>query len=161
MYVIQGVAMNKYNHSKASLFLMELMLNILFFSVLVTICLQLFFKAHNLSESTTILHRAVTTSSSIAEIYQNNYYGKESILHIYPDAIELNQNIIIYFDDEFVSCPKEEGSYRAKITIGDDALRTAVIEFSKVDNDEIIYSLTVSAYEPQTLSSVSGGDANE
>ena len=149
--------MNKYRHSKASLFLMELMLNILFFSVLVTICLQLFFKAHNLSESTTVLHRAVSTSTSIAEIYQSNSYGKESILHIYPDAIELNQNIIIYFDEKFVSCPKEEGSYRATITIGDDPLHTAVINFSKIDSDEIIYTLTVSAYEPQTLSSVSGG----
>ena len=36
--------MNQYQHSKSSLFLMEIILNILFFSVLATFCVQIFFK---------------------------------------------------------------------------------------------------------------------
>ena len=102
--------MNRYKHSKTSLFLMEIMIDILFFCILVTICLQLFFKAHNLSESTTILHRAVTACTSIAEIYQSDSNGKQLILHIYPDARELDQNITIYYDEGFSSCPEERST---------------------------------------------------
>lgn len=153
--------MNKYRHSKSSLFLMEIMLNIFFFSILVTICLQLFFKAHTLSENTTTLHRAVTTCTSVAEVYQSNAYGKESILHLYPDAMELNQNIIIYYDEDFASCPKEKGAYRITITLSDNDIHNAIIEFSDLETSDVIYTLTVSSYEPQTLSSAMGGDAHE
>lgn len=36
--------MNQYRHSKSSLFLMEIILNILFFSILATFCVQIFFQ---------------------------------------------------------------------------------------------------------------------
>lgn len=36
--------MNQYRHSKSSLFLMEIILNILFFSILATFCVQIFSK---------------------------------------------------------------------------------------------------------------------
>ena len=153
--------MKTYRHSKASLFLMEIMLNILFFSILVTICLQLFIKAHSISDSTTILHRAVSTCTSIAEIYQSGDDGKESILHIYPDATVQGDSIVIYFDEKFVSCTKEESSYHAFITIDSDDLHTAKIIFSEPDSSEEIYSLNVSGYQPQTLSSYIGGDTHE
>lgn len=153
--------MNKYRHSKTSLFLMEIMLDILFFSVLVTICLQLFFKAHNLSEDTTVLHRAVSTCTSVAEVYQSGENGKESIFENYIDAVERDQNIVIYFDEKFASCPEEKSAYQAQICVNDDSLHTAVIEFLDVDAEEMIYTLTVSAYEPKTLAESSGGDADE
>lgn len=44
--------MNQYRHSKSSLFLMEIILNILFFSILATFCVQIFFKGYQLSENT-------------------------------------------------------------------------------------------------------------
>lgn len=153
--------MKNYRHSKASLFLMEIMLNILFFSILATICLQLFVKAHHLSDSTTVLHRAVSTCTSIAEVYQSSSNGKESILHIYPEATEQGEMITIYFDEKFNSCSKEESSYHALITIDSDALRTAEITFSEMENEEKIYSISVSGYQPQTLSCIIGGNGNE
>ena len=60
--------MNQYRHSKSSLFLMEIILNILFFSILATFCVQIFFKGYQLSKSTEKLHQAVTACTSIAEI---------------------------------------------------------------------------------------------
>lgn len=50
--------MNQYRHSKSSLFLMEIILNILFFSILATFCVQIFFKGYQLSKSTEKLHQA-------------------------------------------------------------------------------------------------------
>lgn len=147
--------MNKYRHPKSSLFLMEIMINILFFAVLVTICLQLFFKAHNLSEDTTSLHRAVTACTSIAEVYQSNHDGKEVIMTVYPDAIALNSTILIYFDENYRPCTEASGIYRAVLdhSISPDAN----ITFYAQDSGEILYSLTVSSYMPRTLDVLKGG----
>lgn len=147
--------MNKYRHPKSSLFLMEIMINILFFAVLVTICLQLFFKAHNLSENTTALHRSVTTCSSIAEVYQSNHDGKEVIMTVYPDAIALNSTILIYFDEHYRPCQESAGVYRAVLdhSIAPDARITFYVQ----DSGEVLYSLAVSSYMPRTISTLKGG----
>lgn len=150
--------MNQSNHSKSGLFLMEIMLNILFFSVLVTFCLQLFFKAYTISESTSVLHRAVSTCTSLAEIYQSDSNGKELLLHVYPDAIHLNNTILLYYDENFTNCSESEAAYRTLITFTDDELGTAKISFLQVNNSDIIYTLEVAGYKPGTPSSLSGGD---
>lgn len=148
--------MKKYRHSKTSLFLLELMLNILFFAVLVTICLQLFFKAHNLSTDTTALHRAVTACTSIAEVYQSNPDGEEMLLNIYPEAIVLNDTIVIYFDYIFTPCSEFESTYRAVLSEDADS-RSLQILFFNQEYSEIIYELEVSSYSPKTLNELSGG----
>ncbi len=148
--------MNKYRHPKSSLFLMEIMINILFFAVLVTICLQLFFKAHTLSENTSVLHRAVTTCTSIAEVYQSNTDGEEIILSIYPNALFLEDTILIYFDENFVPCQKTSGAYRAMIEKVAD--NSALISFCTSDSTENLYSIEVSSYVPLTLNELMGGD---
>ena len=148
--------MNKYRHPKSSLFLMEIMINILFFAVLVTICLQLFFKAHTLSENTSVLHHAVTTCTSIAEVYQSNTDGEEIILSVYPNALFLEDTILIYFDENFMPCQKASGTYRAMIEkVADDS---AMISFCAFDSTENLYSITVSSYMPLTLNELMGGD---
>lgn len=148
--------MKNYRHSKSSLFLLEIMLNILFFAVLVTICLQLFFKAHNLSTDTSALHQAVTTCTSIAEVYQSNPDGEAMILNIYPDAIILNNTIIIYFDHAFVSCAEFESTYRA--ILSNNAAKQALdISFFRQEETNAIYQLSVSSYSPKTLDELAGG----
>lgn len=147
--------MNKYRHPKSSLFLMEIMINILFFAVLVTICLQLFFKAHNLSEDTTSLHRAVTACTSIAEVYQSNHDGKEVIMTMYPDAIALNNTILIYFDENYLPCNEAFSTYRAVLDHSNSP--DASITFYVQESSEILYSLAVSSYMPCTLNALKGG----
>ena len=74
--------MNQYRHSKSSLFLMEIILNILFFSILATFCVQIFFKGYQLSKSTEKLHQAVTACTSIAEICQYGFPGGNPKFHL-------------------------------------------------------------------------------
>jgi len=147
--------MNKYRHPKSSLFLMEIMINILFFAVLVTICLQLFFKAHNLSNDTTTLHRAVTACTSVAEVYQSNNDGKEVIMTMYPHAIALNNTILIYFDENYLPCNEASGTYRAVLDHSNPP--DACITFYSQDNGKVIYSLELSSYTPRTLEDLKGG----
>ena len=151
--------MNKYRHPKSSLFLMEIMINILFFAVLVTICLQLFFKAHNLSEDTTNLHRAVTACTSIAEGYQSNHDGQEGVMTIYPEAIALNNTILIYFDETYQPCKEADSFYRAVLDHSNPP--DANIALYVQDSGEVLYSLEVSSYMPRTLDALKGGFGDE
>ena len=55
--------------SKASLFLMELIIAILIFSLSSALCVQLFAKAHLLSNKTKDLNHAISLCESVAEVY--------------------------------------------------------------------------------------------
>lgn len=54
-------------HSKSSLFLMELIIAILFFSLSSTVCIQLFAKAHIVSRDTVDQNNAITQAQNLAE----------------------------------------------------------------------------------------------
>ncbi len=54
--------------SKSSLFLMELIMSILFFSLAAAVCVQLFVQSHTLSKSSVELNHAVVECESLAEL---------------------------------------------------------------------------------------------
>ena len=56
-------------HSKTSLFLMELILALLFFSLASTVCIRLFVKSYTVSVSTQDLNYAVTQAQNLAEAF--------------------------------------------------------------------------------------------
>ena len=132
------------------------MINILFFAVLVTICLQLFFKAHTLSEHTSILHRAVTTCTSVAEVYQSSPNGDEIIFSIYPNALFLEDSILIYFDENYIPCQKTADSFR--VVLQKSNTDSVCISFFTPSDREAIYTLNVSSYAPATLYELIGGN---
>ena len=149
--------MKKLKQTKAGMFLLEIMLNTFFFVILVTICLQLFFKAYSLSKNTTELHNAVSTCSSVAEIYQSGIDGKESIANIYPHSLLLTDAILIFFDENYHACLKDQAVYRVMISLSDEEYRTASIIFSNPDGTDVIYTLEISTYRPQSVSVYTGG----
>ena len=70
------------NRSKTSLFLMELIIAILFFSLSCGVCIQLFFKAHQLSNKSENLSSSVLWCENIAELF----YGCDGNV---PEMIDL------------------------------------------------------------------------
>ncbi len=148
--------MNKYRPIKSSIFLLEIMLNILFFAILATICIQLFFKARMLSKNALLLDHAVATCTSIAEVYQSVQDGKEIIMTLYPDAIELNETILLYFNENRLPCTEADSFYRVVLEY-DERQHTAKISFYPKDGTSLIYSLEVSSHMPQTLGEQKGG----
>ena len=60
--------MKKQTSSRSGLLLMEIIIAILFFSVVSAICLQLFVKAHNMGTDTEELDMAVRQCSSVAAV---------------------------------------------------------------------------------------------
>ncbi|MDE7222327.1 MAG: hypothetical protein K2O34_00930 [Acetatifactor sp.] len=56
-------------HSKSSLFLMELIIALLFFSLASTVCIRLFVNAHSLSNQTVDTNYAVNYAQNMAEAF--------------------------------------------------------------------------------------------
>lgn len=56
-------------HSKSSLFLMELIIALLFFSLASTVCIRLFVNAHSLSNQTVDMNHAVNYAQNMAETF--------------------------------------------------------------------------------------------
>lgn len=83
----------------SSLFLMELMLAILFFSIASAVCVQIFVKSHLLSEESKALNRAVNACANLAET-----------ISVSPEQFA-EGDTFFYYDDEFVSCEKEDAVY--------------------------------------------------
>ena len=148
--------MRKYRFQRSSLFFLEIMLNLLFFVILVTICLQLFLKAHHLSKDTTLLHRAVTVCTSIAEVCQSSLDETDIFQTIYPESLILNDTILIYFDSNFAACSEFESIYRVFLSENKEDNRIT-IRFLRKNDTSIIYELEISSYSPQSLQKLMGG----
>ena len=113
--------MNRAMHSKTSLFLMELIISILFFSVSGAICIELFVKAHALSEESVELNNSVLWTQNISEVFHGSegnlhtiadFFSDSSIVLVsYEDNPEIG-TLVMFFDEdwELISYPSENGA---------------------------------------------------
>ena len=80
--------LRKNRAQSSSLFLMELILAILFFSITSAVCVQFFVKSHLLSQESQVLTQAVNECSTIAEILRTSdslSSAEQLIAQEYPD----------------------------------------------------------------------------
>ena len=94
--------MKRVRHSRSGLFLIELMICILFFSVTAGICIQFFVKSHNMSQDAKNLYQAQQEAASMAEILEKD--------------IDSLDNISVYYDKDWNQCDKEEKMYWLEVT---------------------------------------------
>lgn len=150
----------------SSLFLMELIIAILFFSVASAVCVQFFVKSHLLSNDSDALNHAVNECAAAAEIVDACNTMEDSINTIkslYPDGdytqinnLSDNQetDVTIYYNDFFEKCKKEDSAYalflhltlKEQILITDmNAVKIDLDKFDNAENSsdgfEIIYEL--------------------
>lgn len=144
-------------HSKSSLFLMELIIAILFFSLSGTVCIQLFAKAKIISRSTVEQNNAVTQAQNLAEswialdgdltkmqpLFQDSVLAAgEDLLYIpfdanwNPQASEISQ-APAYIAQLQNAGEDEKGLIRADIQI---------FRMSDASGEEPIYSLNLTRH---------------
>ena len=80
------------HNNTSSLFLLELILAVLFFSVASALCIQIFIKAHLMSQDARDLNFAVNEVSSMAE-------------QMPDDSL---QDAAAYYDSSYASCEKAD-----------------------------------------------------
>lgn len=131
---------SKMNHSNA--FVLEILLDILLFSILLTVALNMLIKAHHLTNQTKELHNAVSICSDIADIYEVGSGDFSEIQELFPEAKGTDSYITIYYDKEFKASSKENAEYILTAAIvSEDEINFAGsaidIVFSDIDSNEI------------------------
>lgn len=151
--------MNRKNRAQSSsLFLLELILAILFFSLASAVCVQFFVKAHLLSRDARNINHAVNECSGIAEII-DACDSTEDALALIQEVYEGAETdadipaIRIYYDDTLVPCSHENGSFVLQTTLSEENnMLTADISMEETKNSDPIYQLTVEHYLQRRLS---------
>lgn len=141
--------MNKFTTSKSrtALFLMELIIAILFFSIASAVCMQLFAKAHLTSVKTRELNKAVAIAQSYAEVMRGTDGSMDSIVAEFPEAIVTDNYMEIFYDSDFNICAPDKASYVSDVTITPNgAIQNMTVVFVKLSDYSEIYRLDATKY---------------
>lgn len=123
--------------SKSGLFLMELILSILFFSLSSAICVQLFVKSHLISQKSVSLNHAIELCQNVAEAFYGCNGNVDEMMLLFDNSCQDALDESIYFLDEqpyTISIAVEEK---------DDLL---ICSISAYKHSDLIYELEVSLF---------------
>lgn len=160
--------MSNNSSSKTGLFLMELIISVLFFSLAGAICIQLFVQSHMLSNKSVNLKHSVLWVQNTAEIF----YGCNGDIHQMAELLNdclLDEKgigwgtLTILFDEDFNSVDSSDASlpasamnaysYRLLADITEDTdLMNCNITITDMQTEECIYSLNVSLFPDKEVS---------
>ncbi len=119
--------MNQRHNSKMSLFLMELIVAIMFFSLSAAVCVRLFSSAHIMADSTENLSSAIIWSQNLSETFVGKKGDLKAIAELYPngyvtydtaDPSQRDGSIMLFFDENW-ELSKDDlayASYEALLT---------------------------------------------
>lgn len=147
---------NRQSHA-SSLFLLELILAILFFSIASAVCVQLFVKAHLLSQDARALNHAVSECASVAETLDAASSAEEAMELLsagWPEkeaAADAGVSVFeVFFDDSFavVSADDPYSYYLHAALSQTDRMLTVHTGFYKAADGSAVYELTVSHHIP-------------
>lgn len=145
--------MKNYRTHKSSLFLIELILAIAFFSLASAVCLQLFVKSHLLSKETAQLNTCVNLVTSTAEIFRQNYGDMDVVTDFMPELQQQNAAdfYITYYNEDGMPCTKADALYMLTVTPDyTEDIALATIKISLAKDNHSIYELPVQIHVPHT-----------
>lgn len=133
--------------SKLSLFLMELIMVIFFFSLAAAVCVRLFTSAHVLSENARNMTNAAMWSQNLGEVFAGSRGNVKKISELYPDAFVTVTNpdnagdggsVVLFFDKDWEIVDKEltAASYEAILEV---EVRDAADVYSDVTEYNVDY----------------------
>lgn len=126
------------HNNTSSLFLLELILAVLFFSVASALCIQIFTKAHLMSQDAKDLNFAVNEVSSMAE-------------QMPDDSL---QDTAAYYDSSYASCKKADAVYVLTVHYEpEDTLLKAHISMDTIADNRNIYTLDVTKHRQRRAES--------
>lgn len=137
---------------RSSLFLLELIIAILFFSLASAVCVRFFVKAHTISRDAVELNNALEKVSGYAEVFlaADSF---SAYIEDYTDGqlvAENDSEYLIYYNSDWEICGSADASYTIEIQISENgslehALFTAY-RLSDTAADSEIYSLETDRY---------------
>lgn len=107
--------------SRASLFLIELIIAVLFFSLGSAVCVQAFVKAHLTSREARDLAFASSTVSSAANVVRYSGGTLEGFQAGYPEAFADGEGFAVCYDSELTPCAAEDAAYTLHVDTREEA----------------------------------------
>ena len=147
------------NSSRTSLFLMELIIAIFFFSLAGAVCIQLFVRSHVISNSSVELNYSVLWAQNVAEAFCGCNGNIDRMTDLLEDSFIQNdhdmQTLILLFDEDFHSVNSkpqmtDSAAYRLTADIVKEgdllACYIAVENTKNAETSDPLYTLTVSLF---------------
>lgn len=150
------------HNNTSSLFLLELILAVLFFSVASALCIQIFTKAHLMSQDARDLNFAVNEVSSMAEQISAGTLHSDTAASSDDTASNPStqmpddslQDAAAYYDSSYASCEKADAVYVLTVHYEpEDTLLKAHISMDTVADNRNIYTLDVTKHRQRRAES--------
>ena len=143
------------HNNTSSLFLLELILAVLFFSVASALCIQIFTKAHLMSQDARDLNFAVNEVSSMAEQISADTLHPDTAASSDDTASDPStqmpddslQDAAAYYDSGYASCEKADAVYVLTVHYEpENTLLKAHISMDTIADNRNIYTLDVTKH---------------
>ena len=133
---------------RSSLFLLELIIAILFFSLTSAVCVQFFVRAHLISRQAQELNQALEKVSGCTEIFLagddfSDVFGDTVSCRQHPDG---TADYTLYYDDSWQLCTDTDAAYELQIQITPDdrllhgSFTASRLETGSTGEDTVIYA---------------------
>lgn len=142
-------------NTRSSLFLMELIIAILFFSLASAVCLRMFTKSHQLSTEAATQNHAVNQTGNVTELMRYDLTHETHMLaDEYPDAkiTDTFGESYIYYDGNWKPCEKANTVYTLAIreTTSSETLKKYELKIYD-SNSSFVYTLPLSVHIAQEV----------
>lgn len=141
--------MSTRNSSKSSLFLIELIIAILFFSIGSAVCVRAFVKAHSLSTDAKDLSFASAQVSSMASVLKYTDRSLASIREYFPDAAGSDEEFLVFYDEERTPCGEADAVFTMHAEMSEASGMIYAQIFMEREGDDPLYELKL-RFVPQT-----------
>lgn len=149
------------HNNTSSLFLLELILAVLFFSVASALCIQIFTKAHLMSQDARDLNFAVNEVSSMAEQISAGTLHSDTAASSDDTASDPSTQMpddslqdAAYYDSSYASCKKADAVYVLTVHYEpEDTLLKAHISMDTIADNRNIYALDVTKHRQRRAES--------
>lgn len=150
------------HNNTSSLFLLELILAVLFFSVASALCIQIFTKAHLMSQDARDLNFAVNEVSSMAEQISAGTLHSDTAASSDDTASDPStqmpddslQDATAYYNSSYASCEKADAVYVLTVHYEpENTLLKAHISMDTIADNRNIYTLDVTKHRQRRAES--------
>lgn len=136
--------MNKSGNSRSSLFLIELILAILFFSLGSAVCVRIFAHAAIISRSASDLSFASSQVSSAASVIRFSDDPAGNAASYFPGARAQEDSFSVFYDADHTLCNEEDAIYTMNVSYSvSDGFGTGYICMTG-SKGEVLYDLELS-----------------
>ncbi len=131
--------MNPNSKSRTSLFLMELIIAILFFSLASAICLRMFVSSHVLSEKDRNLNNALLWSQNLSEAFSGHKGNINAVKGLFEDSYLITSDdegegtLVLFFNEKWEQTDSSltDASYEAILSVSRDTAQNVYADVNK------------------------------